>query len=148
MPRYDQDHEDAKRCPHCDGPVTFMHVLYEVRYRSGWHHFCKSCGDLGYLPDPPKDAATRMRETLTQMKRQLLWISENGNRWPLNSEHRRIVRFSELQNPRSDDWKDGQRLAFDTLWHHFCALEAQAIELGVIDGPIPVAPEQEDQIPF
>lgn len=144
----DLEHENAKRCPNCDGPVTFMHVLYEIRHHSGWHHFCKNCGDVGYLRDPPKDARTRMLETLTKMKMQLLTIAENGNRWPLESEHRRVVRFSDLKDPKPEEWKSGQRDAFHALWKHYCDLEAQAIELELIDGPIAVAPEHEDAIPF
>ncbi|MCG3267163.1 hypothetical protein [Yoonia sp. I 8.24] len=82
------------------------------------------------------------------MKKQLAWISENGNRHPLNDESRKFVRISELQHPKSDDWKRGQSDAFNHLWPIYCRLEAQAIAQGLIDAPIQLAPDEEDAIPF
>lgn len=144
----DHERENAKRCPHCDGTTTYLHMLKDSWEDSGWRHICRTCGDLGRLPDPPKTDQEAMLEHLTKMKKRLAWISESGNRWPLDSETRKFVRMSELRNPPDDEWRRGQSDAFQSLWPIFCQIEARAIAMGLIEGPIELDPIEQDAIPF
>ena len=100
------------------------------------------------LPDPPKTDQELMLEYLTKMKKRLARMAENGNRWPLDSDMRKVVRFSELQDPPSDEWKRGQSDAFNALWSVYCDLEAKAIDMGLIEGRIELDPQEDEAIPF
>ncbi|MGP3699448.1 hypothetical protein [Rhodobacter sp. NSM] len=146
MSRY--DHEQSKLCPHCGGSTTFLHMLKEPRHESGWRHICKTCGDVGHIPDPPKTDQELMLEYLTKMKKRLARMAENGNPWPLDSDMRKVVRFSELQDPPSDEWKRGQFDAFNALWSVYCDLEAKAIDMGLIEGRIELDPQEDEAMPF
>ena len=137
---YDRAHENAKRCPQCGGAVRFLHVLMKVRRNSGWRHHCARCGDMGYIPDPPRTDEEMFLEHLTQLKTRLMALHQNGNPLPPDSERRRVVRMSELRNPPSDDWKRGQADAFDALWSTYCELEARAIAMGLVEGRIEPPP--------
>lgn len=49
--RIDWEKEKAKTCPHCGGITAFAHWKMKDPDESGWQHFCKNCGGLGWLPD-------------------------------------------------------------------------------------------------